>query len=92
MSAEAYGEREEPSSLSADFKFPSSDLADDLNNFKQASLGNQWFAELTGSTSASLLVETSPCATTAILCCAGGGLYFDWLGENTVFLGALKHK
>lgn len=55
VSAEAYGERRGgagvQSSLSADFKFPSSDLTDNLNNFKQASLGNHWFTEQTGSTS-----------------------------------------
>lgn len=66
-------------SLSADVKFPSSDLADNLNNFKQASLGNHWFTEQTGSTSASLLVERGACAPTEIqfLSCTGG-LHFGW--------------
>lgn len=45
------------SSLSADFKFASSDLTDNLNNFKQASAGNHWFTE---QTETPLQVETGP--------------------------------
>lgn len=45
------------SSLSADFKFASGDLTDNLNNVKQASRGNHWFTEQTGT---SLLVEKGP--------------------------------
>lgn len=58
MSVEAYvrGEgRGGESSLSADFA--SSDLTDNLNNVKQASRGNHWFTEQTGT---SLLVEKGP--------------------------------
>lgn len=57
-SAEAYMRgRGGVSSLSADFKFASSDLTDNLNNFKQASVGNHWFTE---QTETPLQVKTGP--------------------------------
>lgn len=72
-------ERGERSRLSADVKFPSSDLADNLNNFKHVSLGNRWFTEQTGSTGASLLAGRGPQAAAEIqfLSCMGG-LGSDW--------------
>lgn len=64
MSAEAYVRKREEgggqSSLSADVKFPSSNLSDNLNNFKQATLENHWFTEQTGSRGASVVFEQAP--------------------------------
>lgn len=101
MSAEAYSERGEREESGAIYLLTSNSppvtSLKNLNNFKQASLGNHWFTKQTGSTSASLLVKTGPCVTTAMqfFSCTGG-LHFDWkwvLGRQYgPTRGALKHE
>lgn len=91
MSAESiWRERErERSRLSADFKFPSGDLAENLNNFKQVSRGNHGFTEQSGSSSASLQTTKGLCATPAMS--FHGPVEYFWSFETLIRLDKSTH-